>query len=299
MTRPLIAVLMATTSSLGWSQPAFRAGAEAVAINVSVKRGNTPLSTLNASDFALFDRGVRQSIEAFGLDTVPLDVTLLVDTSGSTAGVVAQMTDNVQRMVGLLHPDDRYRVITIGLSVEMTVPWRSGALPGDLALVVTTGVSLVYDAVFVALTHTPSSGRRHMVVTMSDGRDCGSVLDGPATVEAAVYSDAVLHWIRVEGQGNFPIDGVGAWCTPLDGGRVNYLEQAVTRTGGATHRAQFGESALRTFTRLLDDFRRSYVLHFVPAGVPGDGWHAVRVEVAGRRDLNVTARAGYFVPGRR
>ena len=61
----------------------------------------------------------------------------------------------------------------------------------------------MYDALFVALTHTPAAGRRHLIVAMTDGEDCGSLLDGARVLDASGRSEAVLHWIYVSNQGDF------------------------------------------------------------------------------------------------
>jgi hypothetical protein len=47
------------------------------------------------------------------------------------------------------------------------------------------------------------------------------------------------------------------------------------------------------FKRVLDDYRRSYVLYFEPQGVPSAGWHALKVEVPAAR-YTIRARSGYF-----
>ena len=77
------------------AQAVFRARTESVAISASVKRGNAPVANLTANDFRLTDNGVAQSIEAVTIESVPLDVTLFMDTSGSTAGALDRMKRNV------------------------------------------------------------------------------------------------------------------------------------------------------------------------------------------------------------
>ena len=83
-----------------------------------------------------------QSIEAVTIESVPLDVTLFMDTSGSTAGALDRMKSNVIAIAKMLRPDDQFRLLTIGLSVDTPVPWqRAGspialdmkAVPGHLA----------------------------------------------------------------------------------------------------------------------------------------------------------------------
>jgi len=288
----ILAPLAAITSAE--KQAVFRARTESVAISASVKRNNAPVANLGAADFRLTDNGVAQSIEAVTIESVPLDVTLFMDTSGSTAGALDRMKSNVISIARMLRPDDQFRLLTIGLSVETPVPWQRAGNPISLDMTAVPGISLVYDALFVALTHTPAAGRRHLIVAMTDGRDCGSILDGARVLDAGGRSEAVLHWIYVSNQGNFDELSVPAWCTPTDAGEVDFLAETASRTGGESHRSRFGDPAVRTFAQILDEFRQSYVLRYSPNGVSGNGWHAVAVQVPAQPAFTVKARSGYF-----
>ena len=276
------------------AQPVFRARTESVAISASVKRGNAAVANLTAADFKLTDNGVAQSIEAVTIESVPLDVTLFMDTSGSTAGSLDRMKANVITIAKMLRPDDRFRLLTIGLSVDTPVPWQRAGSPISLDMKAVPGISLVYDALFVALTHTPATGRRHLIVAMTDGRDCGSLLEGARVLDASGRSEAVLHWIYVSNQGDFDQLSVPAWCTPTDAGEVDFVAESAARTGGDSHRSRFGDPAVRTFAQILDEFRQSYVLRYSATGVTGNGWHAVAVQVPAQPALTIKARSGYF-----
>ena len=276
------------------AQAIFRARTESVAISASVKRGNAPVANLAASDFKLTDNGVAQSIEAVTIESVPLDVTLFMDTSGSTAGALDRMKSNVISIARMLRPDDQFRLLTIGLSVDTPVPWQRAGNPIALDMKAVPGISLVYDALFVALTHTPAAGRRHLIVAMTDGEDCGSLLDGARVLDASGRSEAVLHWIYVSNQGDFDQLSVPAWCTPTDARGVDFVAESAGRTGGDSHRSRFGDPAVRAFAQILDEFRQSYVLRYSPNGVTGNGWHAVGVQVPAQPSLTVKARSGYF-----
>ena len=289
----VLIVKMDPTPSLG-AQAVFRARTDLVAISASVKRGNAPVANLKAADFRLTDNSVPQSIDAVTIESVPLDVTLFMDTSGSTAGALDRMKKNVIAIAAMLRPDDQFRLLTIGLSVEVPVPWQRAGTPIALDMKAVPGISLIYDALFVALTHTPAAGRRHLIVAMTDGRDCGSLLDGPRVLDASGRSEAVLHWIYVSAGGDFDENSVAAWCTPTDAGETDFVGQSAARTGGDSHRSRFGDPAVRTFAQILDEFRQSYVLRYSPQRVPARGWHAVTVQVPAQPALTIKARSGYF-----
>src|SRR5262245_3780864 len=123
----------------------FRAGTEIVAVSVSVKRGNTPIASLTTNDFALYDNDVAQKIDALTIEAVPLDVTLMMDTSGSTAGALDRMKRNVASIATMLRPEDRFRLLTIGLTVQAAAPWQPAGKPIALDMTAVPGVSLIFD----------------------------------------------------------------------------------------------------------------------------------------------------------
>src|SRR5687768_17016076 len=137
----VLAMKMVPTPFLG-AQAVFRARTELVAISASVKRGNAPVAHLTAADFRLTDKGVPQSIDAVTIESVPLDVTLFMDTSGSTSGALDRMKKNVIAIAAMLRPDDQFRLLTIGLSVEVPVPWQRAGTAIALDMKAVPGISL-------------------------------------------------------------------------------------------------------------------------------------------------------------
>ena len=110
--------LAASTVSLAAQRSAFRSTTSLVSVSVSVKRGNNVVANLTAADFALTDNGVAQTVEAVSIESVPLDVTLFLDTSGSTAGKLDEMQATCRRSCSSCAPTDRFRLLTIGDTVN-------------------------------------------------------------------------------------------------------------------------------------------------------------------------------------
>lgn len=287
------AILLLTASALQ-DPPRFRSRTDVVTVSVSVKQGNTTVANLTAADFRLYDNDVPQTIEALTIEAVPLDVTLFMDTSGSTSGELDRMKRNLRSIAAMLRATDRFRLLTIGLSVNESVPWRPGGPLDALEIEVVPGISLIYDALVAAFAHQPDAGRRHLIVALTDAEDCGSIVDGPGLTAVSRRSEAVLHYVYVSGAGDLPEHAISAFCTPDQVDGVSTVEAAAEQSGGAKHRSRFGDPTVRVFRRILDDFRQSYILRYSPAGVARSGWHRLRVEVPGRRGATIAARSGYF-----
>jgi VWFA-related protein len=278
-------------------QRTFRSTTSIVSVSASVKRGNAAVANLTANDFALTDNGVPQALEAVSIESVPIDVTLFLDTSGSTAGRLDDMERDVERIVPLLRPGDRFRLLTIGDSVDTAVPWTAAGTPIDVHLEPVGGISLIRDALMLGLLHKVEPGRRHLIVGMTDRQDCGSVVPSSMLLDLAGRSEAVMHLVDYAGGGGDARYRVRS-CTPRargDGERL--ITEAAERTGGEIHRqSRFfrASSVARAFEAIFADFRQSYVLRYSPAGVPATGWHAIVVTVPGVKGATVRARQGYY-----
>jgi len=289
--QPVAALAFAAILSGSAQQATFRTELDIVSVNVSVKKGNNPVTGLTAEDFRLFDSAVRQNVQAVSIEDVPIDVTLFMDTSGSTAGTLDDQKAAVRKIAAMLRPVDRFRLLTIGHSVYMPVPWTNSGTPFDLDMTPVGGISLIFDAVAAALRHRPDLGRRHLVVAMTDDLDCGSIVKPALLLETAKRSEAVVHWIEMIG-GNAV--GAKARCYPeRHRADQNFLKDVAESTGGSKHSHLFGADPARDFEKIFSEFRQSYVLTFTPTGVNRAGWHALRVEIS-KGKYTINSRPGYF-----
>ena len=130
------------------------------------------------------------------------------------------------------------------------------------------GISLVHDALVTALLHRPETDRRHLVVGMTDRRDCGSVVSSGQLRELTSRSEAVLHLVEQSGSNDDILYRLRT-CSPharMDGRDV--IADAAARTGGALHKPSVlvwlvGPSSFRT---IFEEFRQSYVLRVLAGG---------------------------------
>jgi len=266
-------------------------------VSVSVKRGNSVVANLGAADFTLTDNGVPQTVTAVSIESVPIDVTLFLDTSGSTAGKLDEMRHDVQSILELLRPGDRFRLLTIDDAVSPAVPWVPAGMKVPVSIEAVGGISLIHDALMFGLLHRPDAGRRHLIVGMTDRRDCGSVVPAALLLDVAGRSDAVMHLVDYAGGGGdsrYRVRG----CSPEAAPRgEEIITQAAERTGGQLHeQSRFfrASSIARAFRSIFNEFRQSYVLQYSPSGVKTSGWHAIAVQVPKIRNVTIRARQGYY-----
>ena len=106
---PLIARQTAPvrSSSIALLRPTFRATADVVPVHVSVRTDRSVVNGLTAADFELHDNGVRQEITAVSADSLAVDVTLVVDTSGSVVRSIGRFKSDVRDIVRQLRKDEQ------------------------------------------------------------------------------------------------------------------------------------------------------------------------------------------------
>jgi VWFA-related protein len=310
--RAAIAVALAAVATLS-AQQVFRSGVDGVTINVSVRSGNRSVSGLTGADFELADNGVPQSLTTIAAEKVPLDLTLLLDLSSSVDGPLLQrLKTAVNDTAAVLRDDDRIRLVAISqvLKEIFSLRPRSHAMPLDALQA--EGATSLYDGIAATMMRPSAPGRRQLIVAFSDGQDSTSIIDEKTARDIALLTDAVVDIVvpiagaRAEGgsrrltQRSGSLDSLpgqnvanGSFGRGVQGVPAATLADLVGPTSGQVILLGTDDSVSRVFKAMLDDFRASYVLQYVPAGVPADGWHEVTVAVKKHPNYEIRARKRY------
>jgi VWFA-related protein len=282
--------------------PTFRSSAHAVMLSVSVRRGNRPVTGLGAEDFRVFDSGVPQQIADFSYESLPVDVTVVLDVSESVTGrILEDLQRAVRQLRSDLREDDRLKLITFNMRVRRQVDFTTStaALDDGFEAIRPFGSSAVLDALAVALTSPAPEDRRQLIVLFSDGQDSSSITEPgglfdivrrtsptlavvlaspPAVLTNVVLAPALINPLRTASQ--------------VSAMRLDLYRGLALETGGALLQITPRDSLASAFRRVLDDFRSSYVLHFVPTGVTPGGVHTLDVQVD-REGVDVRTRREY------
>lgn len=310
------ALALVAVTTLAAQERVFRSGVDGVTIAVSVRSGNKPVAGLTAADFALTDNGVAQAVTTIAAGHVPLDLTLLLDLSSSVDGPLLQrLKTAVSDTAALLGPDDRIRLVAISqvLREVFSLRPRGGAMPLDT--LTAEGATSLYDGLTATMMRPSAPGRRQLIVAFSDGRDSTSIIDDKTAAEIARLTDAVVDIVvpvagsRGDGvsrrlaQRSGSIDSLAGGENVVAGGagpaRADaddvppVLTDLVGPTSGQVFPLGSDESVSHVFKSVLEDFRASYVLQYVPQGVAGEGWHEIVVAVKKHPRYDIRARKGY------
>jgi VWFA-related protein len=287
----LLTVAMATIMGLegrdAAQQVAFRSSVDLVSVDVAVKDGNRPVDGLSSADFELADNGVRQTIDAIGIETMPIDLMLVVDTSNSAAKTLERLKADIQAIANLLRHDDRLELVTFDRTVRALLPLQRPNRQLPLDLIRPVGGTALNDAVLYALAWPAEVSRRHLIITLTDGEDTTSATADEVVPLVARRSEAVLDVVLFA-----PAVPEGMEPHPPYASRTTLVE-AASATGGEVYQL---DDAVKASRLMFDEFRRSYVLRYALRGVSREGWHSLAVRVArtGGERFTIRARRGYF-----
>jgi Ca-activated chloride channel family protein len=282
---PAIALLgtLLSGSIAARDQPVFRAGIDVVRVDVAVRRGITPVANLTRDQFIVTDNGAPQTIESVTRDTVPLDLMLVLDTSGSLEGErLTRLIEATRGLVQALRPDESSALITFADQVRLVVPStrERGLFLTALTGLTASGSTSIFDALVLALLHRPADSAhvRPVMIVFTDGVDNASWLSHAQVLEAVRRSGTIVHVVELTGTGLAP----------------NTASDLARAGGGRAWSATSARALNQLFGRVLDELRSRYLLTYTPTGVAREGWHDVKVTLKGVRG-EVTARPGYFV----
>jgi Ca-activated chloride channel homolog len=259
---------------------------------------------LQQSDFEIYDEGVAQKIASFSHEYRPLDIALIVDSSGSEQKYRSRLRDAARDVLQTLNPkEDRVALFCFGI-----FPIQVTGLTLDRALIIssidripeTTEGSNITDALWDAtqyLARQPK-GHRRAIIMISDNMEHAAPLSTNADVRSGEYnrslteemleSDVTLVSIKTPGEEgkNFV-------------SRMNVFQIAVD-TGGEV----LDTNSLDTLSYALNSavlhIKNSYVIGFYPSDERNQGsYHNLKVMLDKDKcsACKVWTRKGYYAGG--
>jgi VWFA-related protein len=200
-----------TPSSPISTAPTFRGGIDLVALTVVVTDPQRHLVTgLAQNDFAVFEDGVRQDLSFFAAQRVPLDLSLLLDTSASMTDKMATMREAAIGFASTLSPGDRISVVEIKDTLRVVHPLDED-LEGARAAIrgmSARGGTALYNGLYMTLRDmmtkrraaaaaNADNVRRQAIVTFSDGEDTASLLSFDDVLDTAKQAGVAIYTIAL------------------------------------------------------------------------------------------------------
>jgi VWFA-related protein len=262
--------------------PTFSVTSEEVRLNVLVASNGKPVMGLHAADFEVLDNGVRQKIEFASFEQIPISATMVLDLSGSVTG---EMLDNLKgagiALLKGLRKDERAALITFSNNVRLGSPLTTdldqirAAL--DKAKPQPFSNSSAINASYAGLMLAQSKAENPLLIVFSDGLDTLSWLTEDEALESAKQTNVVVYAVSA--------------------GHLRdktFLQDLTKCTGGSVFEVESTKNLDKVFVGILEEFRRRYLLTYIPKGVSNSGWHKLKVRVKSNPD-KIVYRPNYAI----
>ncbi len=203
---PVLILLLLAPSLRGWTRTpgnsqvsTFSVSVDLVKIPVSVFDSNgAMIQDLHMADFTIFEEGVRQEVHRFGLDTNPVSVVLVIDTSTTVEKELKKIKEAAEKFARALSPEDRIAVISFADQVVPVLDWTNDIKQVQRALKrLKTGVrTALYDAMFAAASKQLQGVEgRKAIILLTDGLNNQSNKNFREASVAIIQSQASLYVI--------------------------------------------------------------------------------------------------------
>jgi len=293
-----------------------------VRVNVGVvdDRGR-PITTLDRSNFSIFENGIKQEISRFDAATAPFSVVMMLDMSGSTRSFRQNIQLSAARFLDALAPDDRVAVVEFNSKVNLLNDFTTNRSTAAHSISVAngTGGTNLYKALQFALQKLGNEGnRRKAIVVLTDGVDTEmqnadrTRLNGLADAqipdalqpETSDILNRVLNRADVLGVTIYPLalptgdparlaDPTPRQIAMFKASRKR-LQLVAERTGGTMNKIERLDQMATLYAQVAADLRTLYTIEYQPLNVNRDGkWRTIKVEL-NRPDLISRSRQGYF-----
>ncbi|MGB9242024.1 MAG: VWA domain-containing protein [Candidatus Acidiferrales bacterium] len=277
------------------------------------------VTTLDQSDFKVFENGAPQEIRFFGRETdLPLRIGLLLDTSNS---IRPRLEFEQDAAIDFLNSVIRRDKDMAFLMIFDNEPEVIQDYTGDLALLTKAirrqragGGTALNDAIYKAteklsnppLPKTGNPEVRRVLVVISDGDDNLSDRALSEAIEAAIRAEASIYaistntdWISIserDGSKKAPSDGNEEALQRklhLDPGD-KVLQQFAVQSGGRVFFPYRVDDLEQSFVDIGAELRSQYFIAYSPTNPLANGqYRKINVETD-RKNLTVRTRKGYY-----
>ncbi len=283
----------------------FRTTAELVALSVTVTDAHAHyVAGLTQDDFAVFEDGVPQHVTFFATATVPLDLTIMLDTSASMTDKIAFVRQAAINFVHTLRPGDRAEILGFSDQARVLAPFTGDVPDLEAAINSTTphGSTALYTTLYIGiedlarLAKEQRDVRRQAIVVLTDGEDTSSLLSFDDLMDAAKRTGVAVYTISVVS----PFDP-----RKLDEGATRFITEsdfALKSLAQETGARSFFPRELKdlngVYQQIAEELGSQYSIGYVPAEHNDGAFHRLFVRVLHHADARPRTRSGYYSPRR-
>jgi Ca-activated chloride channel family protein len=290
------AVLSAQSVTKQEQQKLFRAAVDVVSLNVTVvDPQNRYVTDLNEEDFTVFEDGTRQELIFFNRTSLPIALSLLIDTSASMENRLAVAQDAAIGFARTLRAQDLAQVVDFDSRVEVLQDFTNKVDDLERAIRSTAagGSTSMHNALYISLKElakikakSVQDVRRRAIIVLSDGEDTSSLVTYEEVLELAKRSETAIYTI-----------GLQAKDAPQTKGfrEAEFtLRQFAQETGGRSYFPTRAEELKDIYGQIAAELSSQYSIGYASKNARRDGaWRRVVVQVSRPQAIARTKR-GYY-----
>lgn len=305
-----------------------RLRAEEVLLNITVTDPYSRQATdLNKDEFIVAEDGQRQDISSFLISSVPVNVVLMLDASGSIVSEIASIRDAAMRFVNQLGPEDKVSVVEFHSKVELIQDWTSKADDVRHALswrfkpgMVQTregrteyGTTALYDGLYSTAEEllTKVEGRKALII-LTDGDDTSSKVTFEQALASIVRSSAIVYVVskarafiaelnkNYRGKMGRVLGGGNAQIADVLVARFERAETLMTelsrRTGGQMFSPLRDDQMKDVYASVARELKNQYIITYTSKNDKRDGTLRRVGVFLTRPGYAVRTRESYYAP---
>ena len=305
---------------------AVKLRADEVLLNITVIDPYGRQATdLAKQDFIIAEDGQRQEIASFLISSVPVNVVLMLDASGSVAGAISSLRDAAMNFLEQLGPEDKVSVIEFHSNVELIQDWTAKTEDVRHALswrfkpgMVRTGegksqygMTALYDAVYATADEQLAKVEgRKAVIILTDGDDTSSKGTYQQSLDAVIRTGAVVYVVskaqqfitQIRSQYGGKMGRVFGTGRDADQAIARFenaerlMKDLSSRTGGRLFSPLRDEEMKAVYAQVARELKNQYILTYVSKNEQRDGrLRHVKVFLT-RAGYDARTRDSYYAP---
>lgn len=298
------------------SDESIRLSTELVALDVQIvdRKTQRVVNSLSRNDFEIYEDGVKQQIDQFSQDTLPLSVVLLLDASASMWTLLESLRANALRALGSLKPEDEVALV---VTADETVLVRDFTkekflIADDLRELDFTKFGddgiLLHDSIYRAASHllkAANPANRRVIIAVTDNETIPTehwkAFQKDEGVSLVLETGAVVCGLVLKRHVAMRTASKLLGFSPWQGGGDirNYAE-----ISGGEVLVSNNETVAEKLIKLIENLRARYSLAFVPSNSKRDGkFRRLKVRLASELEqqlrnagtnLVISTRSGYY-----
>jgi Ca-activated chloride channel family protein len=267
--------------------PTFKTGTQVVSIFATVTDAQKRLvPNLTQDDFTIFDNEKPQPVVYFDASIRPINVVVMLDTSGSMTLTIDLLKQAAEQFLLRLLPEDQARVGAFNDKIQFNSRWTN-----DRDQLITDAKNLDYgngtrlwDAIGASLDELKQIDGRKVILVFTDGDDTESKMRLGTIIDRARAEEVMIYAIGLASK------FMGTTTKPDSG-----LRKISDESGGGYFELKRATDLAPTFTKVAQELHSQYVIGFTPT-LLDNKVHKLAVKMK-QPGMTAQARRSYLAAG--